>query len=110
MGFRSKQARKAAARFMAGVPSAKAPAELPALLKLTAVHLREKFAWLDDAGAHEAALTAWSEIQGRQTRCFVDLQASTEHLLILVDPVARTRRPIPTVDLVRLLGPRAAAA
>jgi hypothetical protein len=110
MGFRSKQARKAAARFLAGVQAVRAPAELPALLTLTAAHLSERFAWCDDTMAYEAALTAWSEIQGRQTRCFIDLAASTEHLLILVDPVAQTRRPIPTVDLVRLLGPRAAAA
>jgi hypothetical protein len=109
-GFRSKQLRKAAARHLAGAGTGVAPAELRQLLHATACELVARFTWATPAAADEAALLAWSEIEGRRTRCFVDLEASTPHLLILVDPVARSRRPIPVVDLVRILGPRSAAA
>ena len=102
-----KQLKKAAQRFLDLQPIA-SPAELTALLALTSAHLGQLFG-VSGAEAHDIALSAWSEIEGRRSRCFVDLNLSTPHLIFLVDPIAGVRRPIPTVDLVRMLGPRQVA-
>lgn len=100
-----KQLKKSAQRFLDLQEPAHAPADLPALLALTSAHLSERFG-LATAEAHDIALAVWSEIEGARSRCYVDLDLSTPHLIFLVDPVAGLRRPIPTVDLVRMLGPR----
>ena len=100
-----KQLKKAAQRFLDLQEPAHAPADLPALLALTSAHLCKRFG-LATAEAHDVALAVWSEIEGARSRCYVDLDLSTPHLIFLVDPVAGLRRPIPTVDLVRMLGPR----
>lgn len=85
------------------------PAELGELLELAHVHLRQQFAWPSDSAIDAAALAAWAQVAARETRAYVDLEASTPHLIWLVDPVAGVRHPFPAADLVRLLGPRAAA-
>ncbi|MBP6876573.1 MAG: hypothetical protein KBC34_01005 [Phenylobacterium sp.] len=100
-----KQIRKAAERFIETQDQVHAPAELPQLLHTTALHLAGRFGLTHD-DAYDVALGAWSEIEGKRSRCYVDLDMSTPHLVFLVDPVAGMRRPIPVVDLVRLLGPR----
>lgn len=104
-----KQIRKAAQRFIEQLPPIHAPAQLPELLHTTAIALAGRFQMSHDK-AYEIALSAWAEIEGERSRCYVDIEASTPHLLILVDPVAGVRRPIPTVDLVRILGPREAVS
>lgn len=104
-----KQLKKAAQRFLDLQEPAHAPADLPALLALTCAHLSRRFG-LETQEAHDIALAVWSEIEGARSRCYVDLELSTPHLIFLVDPVAGVRRPIPTVDLVRMLGPRAVAS
>ena len=66
-----------------------------------------------DAGAiaiRQAVLAAWSEIAAENSRAYVDLEASTPQMLVLVDEVTKTQRLIPVADLVRILGPRVAAA
>ncbi|MFZ5871073.1 MAG: hypothetical protein ACOYXW_11180 [Actinomycetota bacterium] len=110
MGFRSRQLRTAAERYLARRGTSVPPAGVRRLLEDAAAHLLARFPAVKPAAAAEAALAAWSDMEGRRTRCYVDLQASTPHLLFLVDPVAGARRPIPVVDLVRILGPRSAAA
>lgn len=100
-----KQLKKAAERFLDQQEPARAPAELPALLAMASGHLAGRFN-LPMSEAYDVALAAWSEIEGRRSRCYVDLDLSTPHLIFLVDPIAGMRRPIPVVDLVRLLGPR----
>lgn len=101
-----KQLKKAAQRFLEQQEPACAPAELPALLAMASGHLAARFR-LPMGEAYDVALAAWSEIEGQRSRCYVDLDLSTPHLIFLVDPIAGMRRPIPVVDLVRLLGPRA---
>ncbi len=99
------QPHKAARRYLQAQPGAAGPNDLPELLAGAARHLVERLRIKPD-DARDVALAAWSEIEGERTRCYVDLDISTAHLLFLVDPVAGVRRPIPVVDLVRILGPR----
>lgn len=109
MGFMARRLKKAADRWFARQARAVAPGELRQLLGIASDYLQAAFG-ASKAAADEAALLAWSELEGRRSRCHVDLQVSTPHLVFVVDPVAGTRRPVPVVDLVRILGPRAAAA
>jgi len=60
--------------------------------------------------ARRAVLEAWSEIAAERCRAYVDLEASTPQLLVLVDEVTKQRRLFPVADLVRILGPRSVAA
>lgn len=102
------QIRKAAGRFFAGQDLDVGPDRLQHQLDLCAEHLVQRLAVSPEAAA-DAALVAWSEILGRETRCFIDLDASTPHLVFLADPLTGERHAIPVIDLVRLLGPRAVA-
>lgn len=103
-----KQLRKAAVRFIQAEPPVHAPAQLTELLARAGAHLIGRFAIpLEDA--QDIALSAWSEISGRQSHAYVDLKLSTPHLLFLVDEAAGVRRPVPVVDLLRILGPREVA-
>ena len=104
-----KQIRKAAERYINAQPPVAAPAALPELLHAAALDLAGRFRISHD-DAYDIALSAWSEIEGKRSRCYVDLELSTPHMVWLVDPVAGVRRPIPTVDLVRMLGPREVTA
>lgn len=97
------QARRAALRQVQARPTV-APAELPALLaeveaSLVGLGVRE-----DDA--RDISLAAWSEVEGRRTGAYVDLEISTPWLIFLADPVTGVRWPLPAADLVRMLGPR----
>lgn len=96
---------KAAVRFMVAEGDI-APEELGAAIGRCAVHL-VGLGMADRDQALELAMVAWADLEGRKTRCYVDLAASSPHLLFLVDPVAGERRAIPVVDLIRMLGPRA---
>lgn len=106
------QARKAADRFLVaeGVTgtTSLAPAQLREALDRCAAHLVDRLR-LSPADAAELAITVWSEIAGRETNCYFDLQTATAHLVWIVDPIAKTRRAIPVIDLVRMLGPRTVA-
>lgn len=84
------------------------PPELPELLARGAQALQKKHPSfsLDDAAL--MARAAWAEAEAERTKCYVDLEASTPHMIVLVDQVAGVTRRIPVADLVRLLGPRAA--
>lgn len=104
----AKQLKKAARRYIEGEPAVHAPAQLTELLARAGAHLIGRFGLpLDDA--QDIAMAAWSEISGKESRCHVDLALSTPHLIFLVDQVTGTRRPVPVVDLVRILGPRGVA-
>jgi isopentenyl diphosphate isomerase/L-lactate dehydrogenase-like FMN-dependent dehydrogenase len=81
------------------------PAELPALLAEVEAHLATIGIREDDA--RDIALAAWSEVEGRRTGAYVDLELSTPYLIFLADPITGVRWPLPTADLVRMLGPRA---
>lgn len=98
----------AARAFLESQPAAQ-PAELQDLLDHAHVHLRRQFSGPSDAQIQATVLAAWASVEGERSRAYVDLEASTPHLLMLVDTVAGVRRPIPVADLVRILGPRAAA-
>lgn len=97
------QLRKAAQRFVQARPSV-APAELPQLLGDIQAHLEGLGARADDA--RDIGLAAWSEVEGRRTGAYVDLEISTPYLIFLADPVTGVRWPLPAADLVRMLGPR----
>ncbi len=99
---------EAALAWLRGQPPVQ-PAQLTELLDQAHEHLQRKFPRAAPAEICAAALAAWAEVEGERTRCHVDLEASTPYLLTLVVPVAGVRRQIPVADLVRLLGPRAAA-
>lgn len=105
--FRHRTVAEAARAYMRAAPQAQ-PADLPLLLESAGLTLRQAFRFTPAAEIEAAALAAWAEVEGERTRCYVDLEASTPHLLYLVDPVAGVRRPIPVADLVRILGPRMA--
>jgi hypothetical protein len=105
----SAQLKNHAAAFLKSCPPAQ-PAQLRALLEKTAEHLRLAYVGISQTAAHQAAVRAWSEIAAAQARVYVDLEASTPQLLVLVDEVSKTRRLFPVADLVRILGPRVAAA
>ena len=97
------QARRAADRLIqsrASVP----PAELPALLSDVETRLRDQGVREDDS--RDIALASWSEVEGRRTGAYVDLEISTPYLIFLADPVTGVRWPLPAADLVRMLGPR----
>ena len=89
--------RHAADRYLQAQSTVQTPAELPPRLKACAAHLAAGFG-CTRAQADEAALLAWSEIAGRRTGCYVDLEASTPTLIYLVDAAAGVSRPIPVVD------------
>lgn len=100
-----KQIRTAAARFLATQPRALAPAQLTELLALCGADLIRRFTLpLEDA--QDIAMTAWAELAGKESRCRFDLALSTPHLVFLVDELTGQRRPVPVVDLLRILGPR----
>lgn len=109
MSSPSTQLRKAAARFLEAEPPVASPEELPGLISRCAVHLVGLAAGLDGAQARELALIAWADITGRESRCFVDLETTTPHIIFLKDGLTGRRRAIPVIDLVRWLGPRAVA-
>lgn len=79
------------------------------ILALCADHLVATLQ-LDPLEARDQALRSWSEIIGREAQAYIDLEASTQFMVVVVDPLAGdVRRAIPVVDLLRLLGPRAVA-
>lgn len=97
------QARRAAMRQVQARPTV-VPAELPALLAEVEAHLATIGVREDDA--RDIALAAWSEVEGRRTGAYIDLEISTPWLIFLADPVTGVRWPLPAADLVRMLGPR----
>lgn len=107
------QARKAATRFLMSRLPADRPSpagrELHGLLAACADHLVDNLR-LHPAEAAELSLACWADVSGRDTRCFVDLAISSPHLIWIVDPISETRRSIPIIDLVRILGPRVVAS
>jgi len=107
------QARKAASRFLMSRLPADRPSpagrELHGLLAACADHLVASVR-LHPAEAAELALACWADVSGRDTRCFVDLASSSAHLIWIIDPISETRRAIPVIDLVRILGPREVAS
>lgn len=107
------QAEKAAERFLisqgATAHDALAPERTLEVLALCADHL-VAVCRLDKIEARDQALRSWSELVGRQAQALIDLQASTPHMIVVVDVLAgNKRRAIPLVDLLRLLGPREVA-
>lgn len=109
MGFRSWVLERAATRLLKDALPCAAPAELPALLRQLERRLLLAYPRATPEAAAAAALRAWARDEARRSRCYVDLQASSPGLIYLVDEVTGRRRPIPVADLVRILGPRAAA-
>lgn len=103
------QIRKAAARYFADQDLDVGPDRLQQLLDRCAKHLVRRLE-VSPAAAADAALVAWAELIGRQTRCAVDLDASTPHVVFLADSLTGERHAIPVIDLVRLLGPREIAS
>jgi hypothetical protein len=97
------QARRAALRHAQASPTV-APAELPALLSDISARLISLGVAEDDA--RDIALAAWSEVEGRRTGAYIDLEISTPWLIFLADPITGVRWPLPAADLVRMLGPR----
>jgi len=97
------QARRAALRHVQASPTV-APAELPALLSDISARLTSLGVAEDDA--RDIALAAWSEVEGRRTGAYIDLEISTPWLIFLADPVTGVRWPLPAADLVRMIGPR----
>lgn len=63
---------------------------------------------LPAAPAADLVLEAWAEIEGAQSRARFDLEASTPHLIYIVDEIGGQRRALSVVDLLRLMGPRQA--
>lgn len=108
MPFRTEDLATAARRWMADA-APPAPAELQQLLEQATTDLRPRFRRRSEAEISAAVLAAWAEAEGKRTRCYVDLAASTPYLLVVVDPVAGARRTVPLADLVRILGPRFAS-
>lgn len=101
----ARQIRKAALRHFQARPLPRAPAELPAALAACADDMRSRFDLATD-DAHDLAMSAFSELSGRETGWSVDLELTTEHLVFVIDHANSTRRAIPLIDLVRMLGPR----
>lgn len=97
------QARRAAARLVQARASV-APAELRSLLADVEEHLQNLGVREDDA--RDITLASWSEVEGRRTGAYVDLDISTPYLIFLADPITGVRWPLPAADLVRMLGPR----
>lgn len=104
----SKRLKQTAREYLLAERHEPAPAELPGLLRRTRDHVRGREVCAE-AAAGRAAIEAWSEMAAEKSRCYVDLEASTPQLLVLVDETTKTRRYFPAVDLVKILGPRIAA-
>lgn len=107
------QAEKAAERFLVsqGATSHDAldPERTLEVLALCADHL-QRACFLAPFEARDQALRSWCELVGRQAQAVIDLEASTPFMIVVVDTLAGgTRRAIPVVDLLRLLGPRVVA-
>lgn len=96
---------KAALRYMQLRAEDLGPTGLAEAIDGCTAHLTSIFP-LAEREARQLALAAWATLTGRATGCYVDLAASSPHLVFVVDPVAGKRHAIPVVDLVRMLGPR----
>ena len=108
MWFRNLRMRAAARRELVDLPTTP-PAGIADLLENVSRLVRAQVPHAGVPESYRAAVLAWSEIEGGRARCHIDLAASTPHVLVIVDTVAKTRRYVPLVDLVRILGPRVAA-
>ncbi len=105
MNDRAVRIRKAAHRWFVAAGAHVQPEQVNTALSGCAEHLREAFQ-LSPVDADDIALSAWSELEGQRTACYIDLELSTPFLVFVVDPVAKVRHPFPLVDLVQMIGPR----
>lgn len=62
------------------------------------------------AEARDAAIRTYAEAAGAACRARFDLGASSEHVVFVVDQASGRRIGLSIVDVMRLLGPRLAAA